>query len=88
MSNDLATGIASWLSNAWRFFTEVTIPGTSITFGVLAIGLAVIPIGFRFLSLMAGHNIGETGFDKEVTDYGTRGSKKVKISNSRKNDVR
>ena len=86
MSNDLATGIASWLSNAWRFFTEVTIPGTSITFGVLAIGLAVIPIGFQFLSIMVGHNIGETG--APGSDYGTRTGKKAKISDKRKNDTR
>ena len=86
MSNDLITGISAFLSNGWRFFTEVTIPGTSITFGVLAIGLAVIPIGFQFLSIVVGHNIGETGVSG--SDYGTRTGKKAKISDKRKNDTR
>ena len=87
MSNDLITAISTFLSNGWRFFTEVTIPSTNITFGVLAIGLAIIPVGFQFLSIMMGHNVGETGFSKEVSDYGSRGGK-AKISDKRKNDTR
>ena len=52
MSNDLATGIASWLSNSWRFFTEITIPTTNITMGQLAIALILVPIALRFMGIM------------------------------------
>lgn len=86
MSNDLMIGISSFLTNSWRFFTDTTIPGTNITFAVLALGLALVPVGFQFLSIMTGHNIGETGVSGSM--YGSRGSKDAKISDKRKNDVR
>lgn len=89
MSNDLLTAVTSFLSGAWHFFTDVTIPGTNITFAVMALGLAIVPIGFQFLSLMAGHNIGETG-EVGGENYGhwTHKGKNAKISANRKNDVR
>lgn len=86
MSADLMTAISGFLSNSWRVFTETTIPGTNITFAVLALGLALVPVGFQFLSIMTGHNIGETGFHGSA--YGSRGSNDAKISDKRKNDVR
>lgn len=86
MSNDLITAISTFLSNGWRLFTETKIPSTDIPFSVLFIGLAIIPVGFQFLSIMVGHNIGETGVTG--SDYGSRGSRNAKISNERKNDTR
>lgn len=86
MSNDLITAVSTFLSNGWRLFTETNIPSTEIPFSVLFIGLAIIPIGFRFLSIMVGHNIGETGVTG--SDYGTRTGKKAEISDKRKNDTR
>lgn len=86
MSDNLMSAVSAFLSNAWRFFTETKIPDTEIPFSVLFIGLALVPIGFRFLSIMVGHNIGETGVTG--SDYGSRGSKNAKISDERKNDSR
>lgn len=89
MSDNLMSAISGFLSNAWSFFTETNIPGTEISFAVLFIGLALIPIGFQFLSIMVGHNIGETG-EVGGEDYGhwVRRGKNAKISDKRKNDVR
>ena len=65
------------------------IPGTRIAFGVLFVGLAVIGIGFRFLSLAIGHNIGEIGgFSAISARYGSRGSNNPRLPPARKNDVR
>lgn len=86
MSEDLKIAISGFLSNAWRIFSEIKIPGTEISFAVLFIGLALIPIGFQLLSIALGHSIGES--DDDGSGYGTRSSKKAKISDERKNDVR
>lgn len=86
MSEDLKIAISGFLSNAWRIFSEIKIPGTEISFAVLFIGLALIPIGFQLLSIALGHNVGES--DDDGSGYGTRSSKKAKISDERKNDVR
>ena len=70
MSNDLMTATSSWLSNAWRFFTEGTIPGTSITFGVLAIGLAIVnkkPKAKESLEATATEMQAETQTSEEAT---------------------
>ena len=85
MSNDLIMGIKSLFDNAWSFFTSTTVPGTNMTMATLCIGLAVIPIGFRVLSVIIGFNVGEPN---DTAGYGTRSSKKTKISDERKNDVR
>ena len=84
MSNDLATGIASWLSNSWRFFTEITIPTTNITMGQLAIALILVPIALRFLGIMLNIHIG----DAPDEDYGKPKSTALTISNERHLDTR
>lgn len=63
------------------------IPGTHIAFGVMFVGLAVISIGFRFLSLAIGHSIGEMGGIPSA-GYGSSASNKYLISDGRKNDSR
>ena len=86
MSEDLKLVISGFLSNTWCLFRDTKIPGTEISFAVFFIGLALIPIGFQLLSIILGHNIGES--DDDGSGYGTRSSKKAKISDERKNDVR
>lgn len=85
MNNDLMIAISSFLSNAWRFFTEVTIPTTNITMGALAIGLAIVPIALRFLSIAIGVNIGDAPVD---TGYGNPKTKSLTISDKRYLDTR
>lgn len=61
MSN-LLSSIEMLFKNGWKFFTQTDVPGTSISFAVFTVGLALIPVCFRFLSIMLGHNIGEADF--------------------------
>lgn len=86
--SDIMACIRALLENSWRFLMNTYIPGTRIAFGVFFVGLTVIGIGFRFLSLAVGHNIGEIGGFSAVSSYGARGSKNPKVSPARKNDVR
>ena len=90
--NDLMNSIEMLLKNGWKFFTQTDIPGTDISFATLAIGLALIPVCFRFLSIMLGHNIGEADFSTfdriHGPTFGATGSSRYRISDGRKNDVR
>lgn len=92
MSN-LLSSIEMVLKNGWKFFTQTDVPGTGISFAVFTVGLALIPIGFRFLSIMLGHSIGEA--DYSVLDrlhlpatYTAAGSSRYRISPGRQLDVR
>ena len=58
MSN-LLSSIEMLFKNGWKFFTQTDVPGTSISFAVFTVGLALIPVCFRFLSIMLGHNSGK-----------------------------
>lgn len=86
--SDIVFGIRGFLRSSWDFLMHTYIPGTDIAFGVFFVGLTVIGIGFRFLSLAVGHNIGEVGGFSAISSYGARGSKNAKVSAARKNDVR
>ena len=59
---DLMSGIKMLIENGWKFFTQTDVPGTGISLATFSIGLALIPVCFRFLSIMLGHNIGEADF--------------------------
>lgn len=66
------------------------IPNTGIAYGVMFVGLALIPIGFKFLSLALGHNVGdlnELGPLPGNTQIRFR-SYRYRISDGRKNDER
>lgn len=90
--SDLLSSIELVLKNSWKFFTQTDVPGTDISFATMAIGLALIPICFRFLSIMLGHNIGEADFSTldriHGPTFGATGSSRYRISDGRKNDVR
>lgn len=91
MSN-LLSSISMVLENGWKFFTQTDVPGTNLSFATLTVGLALIPVCFRFLSIMLGHNIGEADFSTfdrfSGSGYGSAGSSRYRISDGRKNDVR
>lgn len=87
MSN-IMEAIKGFLSMTWNFLMHTYIPGTDIAFGVMFVGLAMIGIGFRFLSLAIGYNIGDVGGFPGVESYGAAGSHKYKVSEGRKHDVR
>ncbi len=89
--SDIIYGIRGLLSAAWHFLMNTYIPGTEIAFGVFFVGLAMIPIGFRFLSIAIGYNVGEAGGLGALSpsaDYGAAGSKSLRVPDARKNDVR
>lgn len=92
--SDLMSGIKMLLENGWKFFTQTDVPGTGISLAVFSIGLALIPVCFRFLSIMLGHNIGEADFSTfdrlhlPGTGYGASGSARYRISPGRQLDVR
>lgn len=89
--SEIIAGIRGLLSGAWNFLMHTYIPGTKIAFGVFFVGLAMISLGFRFLSLAIGHNIGEVGGFAGIRSgfgYGASGSKNAQISAARKNDTR
>ena len=91
MSN-LLSSIEMLFKNGWKFFTQTDVPGTSISFAVFTVGLALIPVCFRFLSIMLGHNIGDADFSTlsriHGPTFGAAGSSRYRISDGRKNDVR
>ena len=70
------------MSSAWGFFTEVHIPGTSVSIAVVGISLLLIGMVFSLISLIAGFSIGAPS----SSGYGSKGSKKVKVSKERIND--
>lgn len=80
--------IKGFLSMTWNFLMHTYIPGTDIAFGVMFVGLAMIGIGFRFLSLAIGYNIGDVGGFSGIVSYGATASKRYRVSSRRKNDTR
>ena len=87
MSN-IMVAIKGFLSMTWNFLMHTYIPGTDIAFGVMFVGIAMIGIGFRFLSLAIGHNIGEVGGFSGIASYGSTSSSHYRVSDKRKSDAR
>ena len=88
--SDILTGISGLLSASWHFLMNTYIPGTQIAFGVLFVGLCVMALGFRFLSLILGTSVGipETAVLDGGVGYGTPSTSLVKVSKERSLDVR
>lgn len=81
--------ISGLLSNSWRFLMHTFIPGTDIAYGVLLIGLCLISLGFKFLSIAIGHNIGEgDGVSASISFTRKPKSTALSISKERSLDVR
>lgn len=80
----MISAISFIFSQGWKFF-KVEVPGTNFSFGVIAVGCVLIAVGFRFLSIMLGHSIGEASGG---VDYASRAASKFHISDERSLDVR
>lgn len=76
--------IKTILSGGWQLLVKTEVPGLGFSYGMLLVALALVPIGFNFLSLALGFNVGHLTSDS----YGTRSSKNVKTSDARKYDTR
>ena len=57
---DILSFIKQFLSDSWQFF-QIAIPGTSITFAMLLIGLGLFNVGFSVLSLLLGVSLPNLG---------------------------
>ena len=98
--SDLMNCIKTFLSGAWKFFTETDVPGLGFSFAVLLIGLVLIPVSLSFLSLILGFSVGSIP-DIDPIEIGSRGGSsyysrrtglpggaKYRLPEARKNDVR
>jgi hypothetical protein len=74
-----------FMSSTWEFFTQTYIPGTEVSVAVIFIGLLFTSVGFGLLSLVTGFPVGAGSITQA---YGSSGSRKVKVSDARKNDTR
>lgn len=88
--SDIMVAVKGLLSSSWHFLMHTYIPNTNIAYGVMLVGLALIPIGFKFLSLAVGHNVGEAGgLGTMPNDVNIRFRPyQYRISDGRKDDVR
>lgn len=82
---DVVACFKAILDGGWSLLAKTNVPGLDFSYGVLLVGLALIPLGFRLLSIALGFSFGSKS---DSDGYGTRGSRKHTISDSRKNDVR
>ena len=87
--SDILLGVRGLLRLSWQFLMHTFIPGTNIAFGVLFVGLCLIDLGFKFLSLVVGHSIGDISTLVGNTRSLSRGTSGVqeKIHASRRNDT-
>lgn len=87
---NIISAISGILESSWHFLMHTFIPGTQIAYGTLFIGLCAMAIGFRFLSIAVGHNIGEAedGYNAGVSYFKSQRSRNVKVSKERSLDVR
>lgn len=87
--------IRQFLHDSWQFF-QIQIPGTNITFAVLAICLALFNIGFSVLSMLLGVSLPNLGdvvkskerFDKAKGQYGNARATRYHETPGRELDVR
>lgn len=83
--SDLIQCIKMFLGSSWKFFTKTDVPGLGLSFAVLLVGLAIIPISLSFLSLILGFPVGTVSDGEELA---SRGSRRLRLPPARKNDVR
>lgn len=88
--SDIMAAIGGFLGMTWNFLMHTYIPGTEISFGVMFVGFAIISIGFHFLSLAVGVNIGEA--DVPSVPWGKPNNPTtgltIRVNELRKNDSR
>lgn len=88
--SDIVSGISGLLSASWHFLMNTYIPATEIPLGVVFVGLCVMSLGFKFLSLVVGHSIGDPAEAAQSYNMIPKrwNTLKARISDARKNDVR
>lgn len=89
--SDIVEAVRSLLSMTWHFLMHTFIPNTHIAYGVFLVGLAIIPIGFKFLSVAVGHNIGDLPPVSDSVGSDSSGgyrSYQLRIADGRQDDVR
>lgn len=82
--NDLLTCIGWFLSNSWKFFTRLEVPGLGgVTFAALFVGLFLIVFSVRLLGYIFGFGSVSSGEIKSVggrlsgtKDSSSKGDKK------------
>ena len=90
----LLDGIGAVLSGGWRLLCETTVPGLDFSFAVLLIGLALVSLGFKFLSFVLGFGFGGIGLLGYFTSGDANASQSyrhnrntnVKVAPERKHD--
>ena len=58
MSSDLMEAVRFVLRSGWTFLTSVTVPGTTIHFAALLVGLFLARLGLRLLFMILGVRVG------------------------------
>lgn len=82
--------IKTFLSGAWKFFTQTDVPGLGFSFAVLFVGVALIPISLAFLSLVLGFPVGSPGDASDMwgPPYRFRSTGHMELPPARKKDTR
>lgn len=55
--SDLLAFAGWWLAQSWRFFSEITVPGTNFTFAALLLGVFFAALGLRLLGYILGFGV-------------------------------
>lgn len=85
---DIVAGITGFMRHSWNLIAGCYIPGTSISIGHMLVGLALIGLGWNFLSLILKINIGSSDSGSSGSDYGSGSNKNIRINNKRRGDDR
>ena len=59
--NELIEAISFLFTQAWRFFSEVDVPGLGISFGSLFIGLFLMAFALKLIFAVLAINMGSGG---------------------------
>ena len=86
--SDIVSGVSGLLSASWHFLMHTYIPATHIPFGVLFVGLCVMSLGFRFLSIILGFSVGIPETSSYAPSSPALPPHKPRISSARSRDVR
>lgn len=62
---EIMIGISMFLRSAWRFFSEIDVPGIGISVGTLFIGVFLVHFSIKFIFVLLGHTTFGSGGDKD-----------------------
>lgn len=58
---DLLAFVSWFLAQAWRFFTEIDVPGTGFSIASVFLGVFFADLGLRLLGYIFGFGVGFSG---------------------------